>query len=128
MANEKTSAIVPTLVKVEAGNGRDYSADRAKPNDENRNTTAATLHYRYGMITFTLAVYASFVKGRKAETLTFRLPPSVPKGITMDDTDGAAFLSTATEHFVKWLRENGTSVQESAKRSGQTLAELLAGK
>ena len=124
----KTAAVpMPSLIKIEAGNGRDYSADRNRPNDENRNTTLATLHYRIGIVDFSLNVYGSFVKGRKAETLTAKLPPSVPKGVTLAD-DSGAFLSAATEHFVNWLRQNGANVTETAKRSGQTIAELMAGK
>ncbi len=116
---------LPTLLKIEPGNGRDYPADRNRPNDENRNTTIATLHYRAGIVDITLNVYASFVKGRKIETLSVKLPPSVPKGYSINDETGS-FMSAATGHFVAWLKANGTAIAEQSKRSGQTLAELLA--
>ena len=119
-----TAPAQPTLIRIEAGDGRDYPADRNRANDDNRNCTVAVMVYRLGPISFKLNVYGSFSKGRKAETLAVKLPPSVPKSVEIHD-DGQ-FLSAATESFVTWIKANSTTIAETAKRSGgQSLADLL---
>lgn len=120
-----TADSLPTLLRVESGNGRDYPVDRNNSKDENRNTTIAVLHYAYGAISFPMNVYASFVAGRKAETLSIKFPPSVPKNVTISDAILERFLSAATEHAVAWIKANGESIAQSAKRSGQSLADIL---
>jgi hypothetical protein len=116
---------LPTLISVEPGNGKDYPQNRQLGDrDENRNTTVATLTYRYGMITFAVAVYGSFIKGRKAETLTVKLPPSIPKGITLADPD-QTFATSASEAFVAWLKENPAAVATSKRTGGHSVADLL---
>ncbi len=112
------------IIKVESGDGRDYPAEKGKPNDENRNMTAATVIVRHGSITFSMAVYASFVRGRKEDTLTFRLPPTVPKGIKVADEAISDLQDQSRTAFVAWLRENGGKLADR-RSGGSSLTELL---